>query len=85
MADATPTVTKDILSGPEPPTLEQLRTMETVQPGTQIPGTYFGLVKDAVDENSNFAYAGSGTRAGRGIGSRTSQHQDPEYRKKELE
>jgi hypothetical protein len=59
--------------------------MDAVHPKMQSSGTYFGLVKDAVNEDSNFAYTGSGTRVGRGIGSRTSQHQDPKYRKKELE
>lgn len=85
IADATTDTAKDILSGDEPPTLEQLRTLDTVHNDMHTPGVYFGLVNDILDTDANFTCTGSDTRAGRGIGGRTGQHLILEYREKELE
>lgn len=85
---ATTDRVKELLSRPSPPSVDDFKSLPVIDPGMIDPGVYFGFV-DSVSESDEenpgcFGYTGSGTRVARGLGTRTSQHSNPDYRKKEL-
>ncbi|CAN9150645.1 unnamed protein product [Alternaria alternata] len=88
ISEATSDRVMELLSRPGPPSMNDIKNLPIIDPSMIDPGTYFGFVDNVLEGDEEdadcFAYTGSGTRVARGLGARTSQHSNPEYREKEL-
>jgi hypothetical protein len=88
ISEATSDRVMELLSRPGPPSMNDIKHLPIIDPSMIDPGTYFGFVDNVLEGDEEdadcFAYTGSGTRVARGLGARTSQHSNPEYREKEL-
>ena len=77
---------KAMLSGDEPPTIAELKSLRLVH-DNHNPGVYLGLMqptsRHSIDLKA-YTYIGSATKVGRGFQGRVPSHLDPTYRESYL-